>query len=163
MPELSTRIAGKSFDIASACTLMICAVWIFGALMQLQDLRYLRNTVRSHGVLSDRWTDVVVAVPIIELVLGAGIGLVAGNRRVGRAGTIPLVLSCCVLLIFSAYLMLVPAPTLQSSGCACHGALVTQLVGGLPGTARAWYLAINGAFIALHIPVLQSEWRTSPN
>lgn len=148
MPELPPSYPPTPLTarLASGAQLVIAGLWVWAGIDKLFDLGTFEEAVRHHGVIGDRLTKYLVAVPTAEVVLGCCVA-VFGATRVGR--WVPLCASVIVIVGFSAYLLTIPAHVIKAFGCGCGGAAAQ-----LAAESRAGAAFRNGLFLLLHVIAL---------
>lgn len=135
---------------------LISLIWLSGAVWKFLSADEFRRAVRAHQVLP-QWTDAAwFIVPAAKLTLAAAIGVLCGGALSSRRDRLTARVSLAVLVVFTGYLMLVPAKRLEAAGCGCHGVQTVGMADWLGSPTKPLIIAVNILFGLAHVPLARS-------
>lgn len=144
--------------IAEPLMFLVAAMWLYAAVMKLASIAASQTTLAQHAVFP---ASLVVGlswiVPIIECICAVAIVTLTGKP--GLRGILGCSFGLLLLCGFAVYIVSVPAPVLEASGCGCMGGTVERWVGGITGSARAASIAIVATFASLHVATIWAAIR----
>lgn len=144
------------FGTADCISTLLAVIWCFAALIKAFDYQGFREVVAVHAVLPGSALSFLWVVPLGEGALGLAILTAVGT--VSRVRTLRRVLigAVLILMIFAAYIALVPDAIVEAVGCGCFGVGGARFISGIPLSARMTSLALAGLMIAAH--AIAYEW-----
>jgi hypothetical protein len=149
--QIQTSASIQLPRVATAAQLVLSALWIWSGLEKAGNFSEFRSTVLSQGILAASWLPLLFIVPIVEVLLGTGVAVFAGKRA---GGWWVIGLSAATIIVFSVYVLTIPAPVLKVTGCGCSGS--TKVVAT---DSHVGVLARNALLLALHVPALFRKYK----
>ncbi|KAA0213381.1 MAG: hypothetical protein DYG94_12505 [Leptolyngbya sp. PLA3] len=135
---------------------LLAVIWCFAALVKALDYQGFQEVVTTHAVLPGSALSFLWVVPLGEGALALGILNAVGTASRVRILRRVLIGAVLTLMLFAAYIALVPGAIIEAVGCGCFGVGGTRLISGIPLSARMTSLALAGLMIAAH--AFAYEW-----
>lgn len=154
-PPCSSRIGD---GVRRLCIVAIALVWLFVGTLKLIDPEETRRAIIGHGVLGPSASWVATTLPFYEILVGFGVAFaypLGGSIPV--LGRIAVAVSLITLVVFTAYVMLVPSQQLAVFGCGCLGTRLSIAANESAASIRAEVLLRNGLLALPHMPVLTAQ------
>lgn len=139
---------------------LLAVVWIFTALTKALNFEGFQEVVRIHSVLPGGALPFLWLVPLGEGAIGLALLMTVASEPRVRTHRLVLAGAVLVLLLFAAYIGLIPEAVVEAVGCGCFGAGGTRFISGMPLSARMTSLALTGILIAAH--AIAFEWSATP-
>lgn len=145
---------------ADCIPMLLAVVWFFAALTKAFNFESFHEVVGIHSVLPGDALQFLWLVPLGEGAIGFALLMTVASEPRVRTHRLALTGAVLVLLLFAAYIGLVPEAVVEAVGCGCFGVGGIRFISGMPISYRMTSLALTGILIAAH--AIAFEWSARP-
>ncbi len=128
---------------------LIACTWIWWGSWKLMHFPAFEAIVAGHGILPRIPTAMLLALPVVEIVVGVGLLATFDMTPAWRKRRVMHLLSVALIVILSTYLASVPSGIIGRTGCGCHGSPTS----GLSMRSKSLALIANAVVLLLHAPL----------